>query len=236
MDGLNGAARAGRRSRPVHSGVLVPWANTVVEAELHRVTGNSVTWHYTRLVPSSRTTGLDGRFLTGLLEAVPAALAQLAALPLRHAYLACTSAAFMYPELTEQARLATSFTLVSAFDAIAAALRELAASRVILLTPYPEAVTAAEAAMFASCGIRVTGQAGLGLNDGYDTITHRQVRELTRRVSRAAMDQADAIVLSCTAWQTVDLIPGLQQDLGKPVISSNLAIGQHALREETHAR
>ena len=127
--------------RPMHAGVLVPWANTVVEAELHRVTGADVTWHYSRLVPESRTTGLDGRFLSGLLEAAPAALAQLAALPLQAAYLACTSAAFVYPELTEAARCGATVTLVSAFDAIVAVLRELPASRVVLLTPYPEDVT-----------------------------------------------------------------------------------------------
>ena len=42
-------------------GVLVPWANIVVEAELHRAPGSSVTWHYAQLVPASRTTGLARR-------------------------------------------------------------------------------------------------------------------------------------------------------------------------------
>ena len=37
-----------------HAGVLVPWANIVVEAELHRAPGSSVTWHYAQLVPASR--------------------------------------------------------------------------------------------------------------------------------------------------------------------------------------
>ncbi len=225
--------------RPVHAGVLVPWANTVVEAELHRVTGTSVIWHYSRLVPASRTTGLDEHFLSGLLEAAPAALAQLAALPLRAAYLACTSAAFMYPELTERAQRTATIALVSAFDAIIAALHEIAATRVVLLTPYPQEVTAAEAAMFAASGVTVTGRAALGLRDGYDTVTRTQVKDLIRRVGRGAIDKADAIILSCTGWPTVDLIPELRQDLGKPVISSNLAMGLHAQRhtqrEKTHA-
>jgi maleate isomerase len=227
------------QSAPFHAGVLVPWANTVVEAELHRVTGTDIIWHYARLVPKSHTTGLDGRFLSGLLEAAPAALAQLAALPLRAAYLACTSAAFMYPELTEGIRQSGTVGLVSAFDAILAALRELAASRVVLLTPYPEEVTAAEAEMLAVAGLTVTGWATLNLRDGYDTVTRKQLKDLIRRVSHAAIDKAEAIALSCTGWPTVDLIPVLRQSLGKPVISSNLAIGLHAQqrarRRETHA-
>ncbi len=113
----------GTEERLSRAGVLVPWANTVVEAELHRVTGTAVTWHYSRLVPQSRTTGLDSRFLTGLLAAVPGALAQLEALPLRRAYLACTSAAFMYPDLARRARDESQSQLVSAFDAITARSR-----------------------------------------------------------------------------------------------------------------
>jgi maleate isomerase len=213
---------------PPHAGVLIPWANTVVEAELHRVTRQSVSWHYARLVPASRTTGLDARFLEGLLEAVPGALGQLSALPLRCAYLACTSVAFMYPESMEAARRQVRLPLVSAFDAITMVLSRLAAGHIALLTPYPDDVTEAEARMFCHSGIAVTGWANLGLDDGYDTITGAQVKELIEKVSCAAIDKAEAIVLSCTGWPTFDLIPELRKRLGKPVISSNLAIGWHA--------
>jgi maleate isomerase len=215
-----------------HAGVLVPWANTVVEAELHRVSGNSVTWHYARLVPPSRTTGLDARFLRGLLEAVPPALAQLSALPLRHAYLACTSAAFMYPDAVQAARQHAPVTLVSAFDALRAALARLVATRIVLLTPYPDQVTKAEAQMFGRSGITVTGCASLGLADNYDTVSAEQVRKLIPQAGHAAIGEAEAIVLSCTGWPTLDLIPDLQRDLGKPVLSSNLAIGLHARETE----
>jgi maleate isomerase len=217
-------------SGPAHAGVLVPWANTVVEAELHRITGTRVAWHYSRLVPASRSTGLDERFLTGMLEAAPAALAQLSALPLQRAYLACTSAAFMYPELAMAARRDAPVAVVSAFDAITTVLSRLAARRIILLTPYPDEVAEAEARLFTQCGVIVTGFASLNLDDGYDTVTPRQVKELIRNINCAAIDEADAVVLSCTGWPTFDLIPEFQRDLGKPVISSNLAIGLHALK------
>lgn len=220
---------AGAGDALVRAGVLVPWANMVVEAELHRVTGATVTWHYSRLVPRSRTTELDSRFLTGLLDAVPGALAQLAALPLTRAYLACTSAAFAYPDLARQARDESQLQLVSAFDAITAALARLDAARVALFTPYPDEVTALEGAMLAKAGFSVTCAVGLGLGDGYGTITLRQIAELVRSVGSAVIRHADAVVLSCTGWPTLGLIPELQQDLDRPVISSNLAIGRHAL-------
>jgi maleate isomerase len=220
----------GQHGAPIHAGVLVPWANTVVEAELHHITGSSVVWHYARLVPASGTTGLDARFLEGLLDAVPAALAQLSALPLRYAYLACTSAAFMYPDITERTRQKARVVLVSAFDAITAALSALAASHIVLLTPYPHQVADAEVQMFCRSGIAVTGCASLGLADGYDTVTPEQVTELISMVGCAAMDEAEVIVLSCTGWPTLDLVAEMRRELGKPVISSNLAIGLHAQR------
>jgi maleate isomerase len=222
---------------PTPVGALVPWANMAVEAELHRVTGPRVSWHYSRLVPSSRTTELDARFLTGLLSAVPGALAQLAALPLSRVYLACTSAAFMNPELTEEiSHVAAGVSVLSAFEAITAALTHLSARSVVLLTPYPDNVTAQEAAMLAEAGFAVTAKASLGLDDCYGLVTHEQIWELIRSVDHAKLNEADAVVLSCTGWPTFDLIPEMRRCLGKTVISSNTAIGLHALRgEDVHA-
>ena len=219
----------GTEDGPVHTGVLVPWANMVVEAELHCVTGTSVTWHYSRLVPQSRTTRLDGQFLTGLLAAVPGALAQLEALPVTRVYLACTSAAFMYPDLARQAGDESRVQLVSAFDAITAALACLHAASVVLLTPYPDTLTTAEADMLTEAGFAVTCAAGLGFLDGYGTVTLRQISQLVRSVGRGAISDADAVVLSCTGWPTLSVIAELEQSLDRPVVSSNLAIGWHAL-------
>jgi maleate isomerase len=217
---------------PVHAGVLLPWANAVVEAELHRWTGNAVIWHYARLVPSSCATALDAGFLTGLLDAVPAALAQLSALPLRRVYLACTSAAFMYPERAGSASRHAPATVVSAFDAITAVLSEHGASRVVLLAPYPQDVTDTEARMFGQSGVTITGCASLGLDDGYWGVTRDQVEELIGKISDEAMGEAEAIVLSCTGWPTFGPVRALRRRLGKPVISSNLAMAWHARRSK----
>jgi len=202
----------------------------VVEAELHRWTGDAVVWHYTRLVPSSRVTALDAGFLTGLLDAVPAALTQLSALPLRQVHLACTSAAFIYPELARSAATQPQVTVVSAFDAITAVLSEHGASHVVLLAPYPQEVTEAEARMFGQSGVTVTGCASLGLDDGYGGVSRDQIEELIGKVSHEAMGKAEAIVLSCTGWPTFGSIRALRKCLGKPVISSNLAMAWHARR------
>jgi maleate isomerase len=218
------------RRRAQHAGVLVPWANSVVEAELPRWAGTSVVWHYTRLVPPSGGTALDENFLAGLIAAVPNALAQLAALPLRSVYLACTSAAFMLPRQAKIATTGTAVPVVTAFDAILAALQQQEASQIVLLTPYPGEICEAEVDTFANHGITVTGYATLNLSDGYSTIEPDQIRDLARRISARAVEKAQAIVLSCTGWPTFGLEKALKQELRKEVLSSNQAIAAHALR------
>ena len=166
----------------------------------------------------------------GLLDAVPAALGQLAALRLRTVYLACTSAAFMLPGHVRDAMSGSSFQTVTAFDALVAALQERDASRIVLLTPYPQTITETEVVMFGNAGITVIDYVSLGVHDGYADIGPKQVGTLASRISDEAAREAQAIVLSCTGWPTYENVSPLQRRFGRPVISSNLAIVTHALR------
>jgi maleate isomerase len=211
-----------------HAGVLVPWANSVVEAELPHWAGSYVNWHYARLVPPSRSTALDESFLTGLLTAVPAALAQLAALPLQRVYLACTSAAFMLPDQARAAALGADLPVITAFDSIIAVLRRWRYDRIVLLTPYPKEICEAEADAFWNHGVKVTGHATLNLSDGYSHIGPGQIEDLARRAD-TAVKEAQAIVLTCTGWPTLGLEKILGRRYRRKVVSSNLAIATHAL-------
>jgi maleate isomerase len=213
-----------------HAGVLVPWANSVVEAELPRWVGTSVVWHYARLVPPSQGTALSDDFLAGLLSAAPPALGQLAALRLQHVYLACTSAAFMLPGLAKTAASGAIVPVVTAFDAIVAALQQREVCQIVLLTPYPEEICETEANTFRNCGIAVTGHATLNMTDGYAAIKPGEVLDLAKRVSPQAVEEAQAIVLSCTGWPTFGLDKVLARELGKGVLSSNRAIAANALQ------
>jgi len=208
----------------------VPWANSVVEAELPRWTGRSLVWHYARLVPPSGGTALDEDFLNGLLAAAPAALDQLVALPLERVYLACTSAAFMFPGQARNVALGAHVPVVTAFDAVLAALDRYRAGSIVLVTPYPTKVSDAEADMFGECGITVTGQATLNSSDGYAGIGPEEIRAVTRRAGSRAIKEAQAIVLSCTGWPTFGLEMVLMREFGVEAFSSNGAIATHAIQ------
>jgi len=213
----------GQAQRTARVGVLLPWANQAVETELPCLGLARTVFHYTRLVPASRTTAVDASFLHGLREAAGNAVESLAHLPLDSRILACTSAGF-----TGGPPLPTG--VVTAFDALTNALQALDASRVVLAAPYPIEVTASEAAALTARGIEVVAHASLGLADGYPGVTADDIRTLIRQFPADALRTADAVVLSCTGWHTLSALPDIQQAVGMPVISSNLAMALFAAR------
>lgn len=223
--------RQRRRGAVGHMGVLVPWANVVVETELPQWTGGQVVWHYARLVPPGGGTALTGDFLAGLIEAMPDGLHQLSRLPLQRIYLACTSASFTHQDAAKKAAASAPVEVVTAFDAITAALEQFGYRSIALATPYPAHVTAAEVEAFTAAGVTVTGTASLDADDGYAYLAPSQITDLVRGLPAGSVDTADAVVLSCTGWPTRVAVQRLRRTLGRPVISSNLAICMHATRK-----
>jgi len=210
----------------IHIGVLVPWANMVVEAELPRFGLDRVVFHYARLVPASRTTSLDQRFLRELNAAVPAAVSELSRLPLAGTLLACTSAGFIETE----ERL--PFPVVSAFDALVTTLSRMSIDRIVLVAPYQRWLTAIEAHAFMDRGIMVLAQSSLDRDDEYSRISAAEIQGMLAQLGPTELGSAQAIVLSCTGWPTLGLLAGLENSFGMPVLSSNLAMAIHAMTSD----
>ncbi len=205
-------------------GVLVPWANVAVERELTSLALTNLCWHYARLVPASNTTALDDDFMSGMIDSVPGALFQLSQLRLHRTYLACTSASFKFADRLERIEASDRSRLTTAFDAILETLARFEATRICLLTPYPVEVGRTEEEQFARHGVHVVASHHLGLADGYrDVKTDAILAALEIAGARRLVD-ANMVVLSCTGWHTLEVIPIIQRQLGVPVVSSNLAI------------
>ena len=210
-------------NRTVRVGVLLPWANVAVETELPRLGLMHTVFHHARLVPESLSTAVDDTFWNGLRKAAAGALDSLSHVPLDAVVLACTSAGFtggpgMPPGV------------VTAFDALVGTLTSARLGRVVLATPYPSPVTAAESDALVKAGVDVLAHVSLGLDDGYPRVGTEEVRALVGSLPEKAVQAADAVVLSCTGWHTLPIVRDVEQATGKPVITSNLAIGLLAAR------
>ena len=99
--------------------------------------------------------------------------------------------------------------------------------RIALGTPYSPETTAQGKAHLEAQGIEVVNFANLeGVKNIYAETAERAYK-LARAVDR---DDAEAVFLSGTGLPTLPALEPLEQDLGKPVISSASAMMWHALR------
>ncbi len=221
----------GRRAR---LGLIVPPTNTVNESEWARMLPAGVTLHVTRMPLHADTTSEPGRAaLHADIRLAAGLLAQAG--PDVIAY-GCTAGSMVSPieALTDFIRRETGVAAVATAPALVLAARALGVSRVALATPYDDRLNAHEVHFLADEGIGVVSVRGLGIGAGgaheYVQIARIPPEQVLAHCRAADRPDAQALMVSCTDFATLDLLPRLEQALGKPVISSNLATFWAALR------
>ncbi|GGO52204.1 maleate isomerase [Roseovarius pacificus] len=114
--------------------------------------------------------------------------------------------------------------------AVRAALKHLGVTRIALVSPYVDTVSAPVRALLAQDGIEVVAEASYGMSEDWS------VARISEDSTRAAMldtgraGGVEAIFTSCTNLRTFGLIDDVEAALGLPVVSSNLALMWHVLR------
>jgi maleate isomerase len=209
-------------------GLILPSVNAICEPQLATTAPAGVTFHTTRL----RLTGDDG--LLGMLEHLEQATALVADLAPDRIVFHCTAVTTYAPEIVGEIRTriaaVTAVPVVITSETIVAALRALAATRVVMVTPYPQATNDREVAFLAHHGIEVVRERGLGIGGGREmsAIAPQRWYEETLALRDA---RADAYFLSCTTIRSAEVIDALEAALDRPVITSNQAMLWGALRE-----
>jgi arylmalonate decarboxylase len=116
---------------------------------------------------------------------------------------------------------ATGLPSTTMSTAVVEALRAVAASRVAVATAYNEEVTGLLKTFLIESGFEVPCAAGLGLERIGEAgiIPPPDLQEFAAGVFRAA-PSADALLVSCGGFRTLELIAPLERACGVPVISS----------------
>ena len=171
-----------------------------------------------------------GRWLAenGDIETAAARLMRLE--PSLFAYY-CTTASFVSgvagdEALKQRVEDATGLPCTTASSAIVCALRHLGISRVATASPYMEDVNLALGRYLAECDIEVVNSNPLHRLQDHGIVPPSTIREAARM---ADVPEAEAILISCTGQKTADFITDLEEEIGKPVITSNQATGWQAL-------
>ncbi|MCY3993357.1 MAG: hypothetical protein OXF50_19185 [Caldilineaceae bacterium] len=146
----------------------------------------------------------------------------------------CTTASFVQgvagdEALKKRVEDATGLPCTTASSAIVEALHCLGVRRVATASPYMEDVNQALIGFLAECDIEVVNSNPLHYLQDHGIVPAETIREAARR-SDVAEAEAEAVLISCTGQKTADFISDLEEELGKPVVTSNQATGWQALQ------
>jgi maleate cis-trans isomerase len=218
-------------------GVLVPPGNPTVEPEFYLMAPAGVTMHFARLqgfesagAPGAAT-GMNARTLAYLHE-LPGPAKALGSVNPAVVILAHTASSYATglanePQLIDRLASLTGTTAITAACAVLAALQHLGVKKLALATPYPEAISAKSRAFWEEAGFDIVGYHRLADVENIYAENEQRAYQLARQ---ANSPDAEAVFLSGTGLPTVTVLETLEQDLGKPVISSNQASLWRALR------
>jgi maleate cis-trans isomerase len=218
-------------------GVLVPPGNPTVEPELYMMAPPGVTVHCARLqgFQSASTpgaaAGMEARTLAYLDELADPAKALGSVHPsvviLAHTASSYATGFADEPQLMARIASLTGATAITAARAVLAALQHLGVKKLALGTPYPEAISAKGKVFWEAAGFDIVGYQRLADVHNIYAENEQRAYQLARQ---ANTPDAEAVFLSGTGLPTVGVLETLEQDLRKPVISSNQASLWQALR------
>ena len=209
-------------------GLIVLQTDETLEQEFRQVFTAQDIAIYTSRVPSGADVTTET--LAAMAQEIPAA-ARLLPPSLDYDAIAycCTSGATVIgPDRV--ADLVASGAKVRAvtnpITAVIAALRSLKATRIGMVTPYIESVTAPMRDKLIAEGFAV---------DHCVSFEEAEEAKVTRIDAQSVFDaavaagsgDADTVFLGCTNLRTFDVIARIEDALGKPVISSNQALAWH---------
>lgn len=125
-------------------------------------------------------------------------------------------------DVAEVPAVATAASIKRAFDT-------LDMDSIAVATPYIEELNELEVDFLEDSGYEVHDIYGLGCQTDEEICAHHP--EMAYQQARSMdCEDADGVFISCTGYRTFEIIEQLENDLGKPVVSSNQATLWDALQ------
>jgi maleate isomerase len=211
-------------------GLLVPSSNTTVEPEFYRALPAGITLHTARLY----LTQITPEAILGMVQDMEKQAKLLASADVDVIVLGATAPSFLKGlgydrELIAKIEAATGKRATTTSTALIEAIRHLDARRVVLGAAYDDRVNAIARGFLEASGLDVLDAQGLGHVENLKVgrLEADTAYELACRINRP---DAEAIVLACTNWKTMDALERIERDTGKPVVSTTQATVWAALR------
>ena len=203
-------------------GLIIPSGNSLTERQFNQYAPPGLGIHVTRL----RMTGKYRKPLNELKPALVEAAEALSDVDPGIIVFHCTANS-MENGLAHEAAIveiiqeASGCPTLTTAQAITHAFNHFAIRKLVLISPYVQATNEHEVHYLKEAGYTVLHELGLGLEShGYSAVTPEEWKRIVRENARA---DADGYFLSCTNTRMIEAVPEIEQEMGKPVISSNQA-------------
>jgi len=217
-------------------GLMVPSSNTVCEPEVSRLCPEGVVTYATRILFKPTPSGL--RKMKGHVERAASELSSERISSI--IAFCCTVGSLMErvdydKEIIDLIVKKTDTPAITTTTAVKAAFDVLKINRVAIATPYTREINQIEVQGLEKSGYGVTKIMGYHENISPETFKNEMIGRLPPQIAyelglQVNGKENEAIFLSCTNFRTVEIIQRLEEETGKPVISSNQATLWYALR------
>jgi maleate isomerase len=217
-------------------GLIVPSSNTVCEPEMRILSPEGVTTYSTRILFESTMKGLRA-----MKDHVERASLELSSEGISQIILFCCTIGSMIGgvdydrEIIDLIERTTNTPAITTTTAVKTALEALKIRRVAIATPYTLEVTHYEKEWVERQGYHVTKIMGYHETVPPERFKNEMIGRLSPEVAyelglKVNGNDNEAIFISCTNFRTIEIIRRLEEETGKPVISSNQATLWYALR------
>jgi maleate cis-trans isomerase len=158
-----------------------------------------------------------------MVEKAPAAGEVLGHAKVNAICFGCTGGSFVRPgydqEIIDAIVRATKIPTTTTSTAINEALKYLKVKNVAIASPYPEWLNDRLAKFLEGSGFRVVSKKGLNV----ECPAFLPPEHAYKVATEANCEEAEVILISCTNFRSLEVLASLEEDLGKPVVSSNTA-------------
>jgi len=138
-------------------------------------------------------------------------------------------------EIVTRIEKATNTPAVATAGAVVDAFKAIKLSKISVATPYTAEINSLEKRFLEENGVVIQKMKGLGIKDNLK-IGEQSPRTVYKLVREVDTVQSDGVFVSCTNFRTIEVIGKLEEELEKPVVSSNTATLWAMLRRAKHMR
>lgn len=211
-------------------GVLVPFTNTNLEADIARLLPSDISAHFTRIGGYSLTKIPDASQMQEMgTSNIEDALQLISGVLPDLVFYGCASATLTHGlefdhKLTSKIKKLTNANAITAAGALISSLKTIGALKIGFASPYVGDVNEQAIQFLSQAGFDTVQCADIGYavdSHGQGALTPAMIYDLALRADHP---DADAIVMACTDLRAVEAIEQIENEIGKPVITSNQAM------------